>query len=232
MHLTRRHSLGLLLAAAALVLVSPLRAEGTKAYLAPKTPDVLLIVPPPPAPDSQEQAVDIASVRLAMATRSETDFKLGMEETELTIFNFSRIIGEGFKPGRFPKTEAFFTKVEKETKAATNIGKDHWKRSRPYSVDPTIIPGKPEKSFTYPSGHSTRGMVFATLLAELFPSKREALLQAGRDVGWHRVVMGVHYPSDVLAGRAFGQAVARELLANPELRRDLEELRAELAPLN
>ncbi len=159
---------------------------------------------------------------------SEQDWALAKSEIDLTIFAFQPAIGPWFQPGKFPKTEALFHEVEAETKAATNPAKDKWKRQRPYQIDPSIAPVAPEKSFSYPSGHSTRGTVYALLLAEIFPDKRDALLEIGRNIGWHRVIAGDHFPTDVVAGRVLGQAIAREFLANRKFQADLTAARQEL----
>jgi len=88
--------------------------------------------------------------------------------------------------------------------------------------------GRPETSYGYPSGHATRGMLQALLLAELFPQQREAILVIGRQIGWDRVLIGKHFPADVHAARVLGQALARELLASPAFQRDLAEAKAEV----
>jgi acid phosphatase (class A) len=96
-------------------------------------------------------------------------------------------------------------------------------------VEPSLAAGKPEKSFGYPSGHSAEAMVLALVLADLLPEQREEVLAIGRNIGWHRVWIARHYPTDIYAGRVFAQAIIRELKANPEFQRDLAEVRAEIA---
>jgi acid phosphatase (class A) len=89
--------------------------------------------------------------------------------------------------------------------------------------------GKLEKSFSYPSCHATEGMVLALVLAELFPDRREAVLAIGRDLGWHRVWIARHYPTDIYAGRVFAQAIVRQMKASPDFQHDLAEAKAEIA---
>jgi acid phosphatase (class A) len=89
--------------------------------------------------------------------------------------------------------------------------------------------GDPEPSFGYPSGHSARGTVYALLVAELFPDKKDAVLAIGRTIGWDRVLIGKHFPTDVQAGRVLGQAIYRELSANAEFQHDLAEAKAEIS---
>ena len=94
---------------------------------------------------------------------------------------------------------------------------------------PRAVEHEKPTDYSYPSGHSTRGTVYAQVLAELFPEKREALVAKGRETGWLRVQGGVHYPTDIYAGRVLGQALARDFLASASFQADLAAVKAELA---
>ncbi len=176
---------------------------------------------------SAEQAADPAEAFAVYSARTPAEEAAAKAESRFTLFAFAPAIGPGFQPGKFPKTEALFREVEAETKTVTDIGKDHWKCPRPYTTDPRFVHSTPEKSFSYPSGHSTR----ATVFAELFPGRRDALLGISRDIGWHRVLGGVHYPADIYAGRVPGQAIVRKFIASPAFQHDLGEAKAELAAM-
>src|SRR5262249_5137415 len=89
--------------------------------------------------------------------------------------------------------------------------------------------GKLEKSFGYPSGHSTESMVLALVLAEVFPDRQDAIIAEARSIGWHRVEIARHYPTDIYAGRVLARAIVREFKVNPAFQRDFEEVKAELA---
>jgi acid phosphatase (class A) len=67
------------------------------------------------------------------------------------------------------------------------------------------------------------------VLAELAPSRADAILQRGRDFGDSRVICGYHYPSDIEAGRTIAAGVIARLHADASFRRDLDAARAELA---
>ena len=54
-----------------------------------------------------------------------------------------------------------------------------------------------------------------------------AALDRGRQVGYDRVLGGVHYPSDVDAGQVLGPVIAQAWLAEPAHQRRLEAARAE-----
>ena len=150
------------------------------------------------------------------------------KDSSISIFLYAPAIGPFFQPGILPKTEALFMKVRTDISEPLDRVKDHWKRRRPYQLDESLSLGAPEPSYGYPSGHSTRGTVQALLLAELFPEQREAILAIGRNIGWDRVLIGKHFPTDIYAARVLGQAIVHELLASPAFQRDLAEAKAEV----
>ena len=209
-----------------LFVAPPLLAESH--YLAPGHPDGVALLAPPPAPGSLEEAADLASARAVFKARTPAEQARATKDSTLSIFLFAPAIGPFFQAGKLPKTEALFQNVKKDITRPLDRTKDHWKRQRPYQMDEQLSLGPPEKSFGYPSGHSTRGIVQALLLAELFPEKKEAILEIGRDIGWDRVLIGKHFPTDIYAARVLGQAMVREFLASPTFQHDLAEAKAEV----
>jgi acid phosphatase (class A) len=151
-----------------------------------------------------------------------------VKDSSLSFSLFAPAIGPFFQPGKLPKTEALLEKVKKDIAEPLDAAKDYYKRQRPYQLDPRLSLGKPESSFGYPSGHSTRGTVYSLLLAELFPDRKEAILAVGRNIGWDRVLIGKHFPTDIYAGRVLGRAIMRELLASQAFQHDLAEAKAEV----
>jgi undecaprenyl-diphosphatase len=82
-------------------------------------------------------------------------------------------------------------------------------RPRPYLTHPDahlFIPRSHD--FSFPSDHATAG--FAIAVALLLRHRNAGLLALGMAVimSLARVVVGTHYPSDVLAGAAVGTAAA------------------------
>jgi acid phosphatase (class A) len=229
----------LLLCSLALVarVAAPLRAgEPAFVYLAPAAVDATALIPPPPALGSAEDRLDFDNTLAVHTHATAADLALGRDQDKLSPFHYAALIGPWFTAEKLPRTAALFKQVEAEAKAVSDEAKNYFKRPRPYHVAPALFPHSIEHEdpthYSYPSGHSTRGMVFALLLAELFPEKRAALLAKGRESGWLRVEGGVHYPLDVFAGRVLGPALARAFLASPAFQHDLAAVRAEISAMD
>jgi acid phosphatase (class A) len=137
------------------------------------------------------------------------------------------VVGGALDREHRPLTRALLDEAEAEARQVYWPLKKRFARPRPYDADPRVAPAiAREPSFAFPSGHAVRGTLYARLLAELAPARREGLLERGRRIGFDRVLGGVHWPSDVEAGQRLGEALADALLARPGLRAQLERARA------
>jgi acid phosphatase (class A) len=203
--------------------------ENVLHYLAPGEPDATVILAPPPLPGSPEQAADLDEVRAIYRAAGSNDIAAAYAEKKFSVFNFTSAVGSGFVDARLPRTAAFFQKVQKDAETVTDAAKDYYRRPRPYTTDPSLANGKLEKSYSYPSGHSTESMTLALVLSELFPDKRDAILATARSIGWHREEIARHYLTDIYAGRVFAQAIVREMKASLDFQKDFEEVKAELS---
>jgi acid phosphatase (class A) len=96
-------------------------------------------------------------------------------------------------------------------------------------LNPTLAGGKLETSFSYPSGHSTGATVLALTLAELFPEKQEEIMTVSRNIGWRRVKIARHYPTDIYAGRVFALVILRQMKASPAFQTDFADSEQEIA---
>lgn len=91
----------------------------------------------------------------------------------------------------------------------------HWvlkntlKRPRPQSAIPGLCSlAAASSQFSFPSGHSSRAFLLATVLAIVFGEPAMAMYLWAGTVALSRVLLGVHYPGDVLAGAIIGSCTA------------------------
>jgi undecaprenyl-diphosphatase len=82
-------------------------------------------------------------------------------------------------------------------------------RERPYISLAGITPGtRALDRYSFPSGHTLHAVSFTTLAVTSFPELAWLLVPFAALVAASRVVLGLHYPSDVAAGALIGAALA------------------------
>jgi undecaprenyl-diphosphatase len=92
-------------------------------------------------------------------------------------------------------------------------------KSRCARLRPCQLPaGPPQRApipdhGSFPSGHTLHAVMASVVSASLLPAAAPLFLLAALVIAASRVVLGVHYPSDVLAGAALGGLLAAAFLA-------------------
>jgi undecaprenyl-diphosphatase len=88
--------------------------------------------------------------------------------------------------------------------------KRHLVRERPFITHQSILrAGAPLDRFSFPSGHTLHAVCFTVLAIEAFPLLAWVLVPLAALIALSRVVLGLHYPSDVVAGAALGEGIAQ-----------------------
>jgi len=88
-------------------------------------------------------------------------------------------------------------------------------RGRPAAVTGCVALVREPDRFSFPSGHSAAAMSVALAYGTVFPAWALPLLTLALLVGFSRVRLAVHYPSDVLVGQLI--AVATAIAIGPRL---------------
>ena len=91
--------------------------------------------------------------------------------------------------------------INKDISTIVHKFKFFYNRPRPHqSSDIEEYENVAGKSPSYPSGHSTNSAVTAEILADKFPEHADNFRQIGKEIGLNRVIAGLHYPTDHIAG--------------------------------
>ena len=89
-------------------------------------------------------------------------------------------------------------------------GLKRWtRRPRPFASDVRIRAWiAPLDEFSFPSGHTLHAVAFTLVALAHYPGLAPLLIPFAACVAASRVVLGLHYPSDVLAATVIGSALA------------------------
>ena len=110
----------------------------------------------------------------------------------------------------------------------TDIGQNQFGSSRPVQVrpptgpaphinlfDPTAIAGLTTNP-SFPSGHTTYAYTDSILLGMMTPELYQSMLSRGSEFANSRIVLGVHYPLDIIASRSLASYDLSQAFTNPD----------------
>jgi acid phosphatase (class A) len=205
---------------AALLAPAGTNADSQFYYIEPRQIDLTVLLPPPPDVASAEQRADEDEVAAAIRGRSQAQLLEAKENSMRSVFFFAESLGPGFNSARLPMTTRFFSHVRADVEQLVDQAKTYWRRPRP--------DGARKSRGSYPSGHAAFAAAAAIVLSQLVPSKRDVIFRQARVFAENRVLLGVHYPSDVAAGWTAGTLAAFAMMHNRAFQRDFSGAAAEL----
>jgi acid phosphatase (class A) len=198
-------------------------------YLSPSDLSPLLL-PPPASEGSAEWKHDIQSVIQQQKLVTPEQLSAISDEQHIRIELMTKIMGTNFTSEKFPKTFALLTHVYTDTLLITEADKKFWHTRRPYLTDPKVklLIDPIDASPAYPSGHTSSSRVVAEVLGMVVPEKLSALRDRAEMIAEDRIAAGVHYPSDIEAGRMLALLIVGALLQNHDFQNDLAAAREEM----
>lgn len=128
----------------------------------------------------------------------------------------------------------------KTSEVSTGAAKKHFDYKRPFLIQgntihqvPDDVVVKDNKPYSadggsFPSGHTNTGYTDSLLMAEMIPERFDPLVERGARYGYSRIVLGVHYPLDVMGSRMVAQRNVAHYLNDPAYRKLFNEARDQL----
>lgn len=201
-------------------------------------PDSLALLPPPPSEGSAALAADVEAFHKLTAVRNGPRGELAAKDANLKFpkasETFACALGVDISETATPHLNMLLRRTLSDAGLATYKAKEKYQRTRPFVAlkASTCTPAEEPalmKDGSYPSGHSALGWAWALVLTDLAPERADALLQRGRAFSQSRGVCGVHWKSDIEAGRLVGSAAVARLHDNPVFKAQMAAAKQEIA---
>lgn len=180
--------------------------------------DIRDLLGPYPASGSFEEQQDFQQLLNFQNNRTAAQCQQAKKEEIISL----RVLFAG-ENGPLNKFEVFqftplFLMLQIKTLLYSRTAKNIFKRPRPYLTNPKIVPCvKREKSYAYPSGHTVMARYAAKIFAAIFPARAKAFMRRADEVAVNRILGGVHHPSDIVAGKKLGDALATQFMQDQAL---------------
>ncbi|MCI0671667.1 MAG: phosphatase PAP2 family protein [Myxococcaceae bacterium] len=143
------------------------------------------------------------------------------------LFRVGHSIGTWFNPDSLPLTAELLGKVWRDARFYVWSLKYKYARVRPYVLEPRLKNLQETDWAAFPSGHASYAYMAAYFYQDLAPEFADVFVKDALDIAHSREVIGVHYPSDSEAGRAFARQFINLLLQSEQFQRDLAQVREE-----
>jgi hypothetical protein len=215
--------------------IEALPGAPVRGYLAPaERPDLTKVLSAPPAPGSPRALADAAIFDQTRALKDTPRWKLATEDVKGHFYDhYADALGVRLTPERAPILTALIERAGAD-RSVVGLAKTHWATKRPYvgkDAAPVCETKRPDLTANpdYPSGHSAHGAHIAMILAEVAPSRADALYARGREYAESRWICGSHTVSAAEAGHQAGVTIYAAEHRSDAFRRDLEMARAEVA---
>lgn len=216
--------------AVATAFTTPVFASDAKPFTTAKEINLLDLLPPPPANDSAKMKAELGEILTIQVTRTPEMEARAKADSEENVWRYADVINNPkFTRENLPKFSAFFDRIVETEGAVVDPAKDVWKRPRPHLYSDLVKPVVPlSKSGSYPSGHTTVGTLMGIVLSNMVPEKKEALMRRAWEYGQNRVIGGIHYPTDIEAGRIAGTVIAQTIMQHDDYKAEFAAAKAEL----
>ncbi|AMP08028.1 PAP2 superfamily protein [Collimonas arenae] len=208
---------------------APALAREENPFITSREINLIELLAPPPANESEKTRFELAEVIAVQSTRTPEMVARAQADSAENIWRFADVMGVKFKPEQLPLFTKFFQRVVDSEGAVVDTYKDVWKRPRPYLYSEMVKPVvKLSHSGSYPSGHATAGTLMGIVLSNMVPEKRAEIMARAAEYANNRVVGGVHYRSDIEAGRITGTVIAARLQTRDDFNQAFEAAKSEL----
>jgi acid phosphatase (class A) len=183
----------------------------------------------PPARDSAQTRRELDELLELQRRRGAADVDAARADRKTEVTRFYAALGvKDATP--LPRVRRLVDNAEDDVRLYVRAAKKHFRRLRPGEIEPRVEPciDDVRGDQSYPSGHAAYGYATAYLLIDLAPERRDALLARADEFARQRMVCGVHFRSDIDAGRQAAQWLVARMPASRAFADDVAAAEMEL----
>ena len=188
--------------------------------------------PQPPQAGSIAQKQDEDVLRQIQKLRTEADCKRALAEVDISLESH-------FVKNDGPLTQAeanivkpIIKKIGGDSYYFSEKLKVDFPRKRPFEYMKDIHPCVPKEiTAAFPSGHAVLSKLEALVLGDLIPEKRKRFEARSEEIANHRVLAGIHHPSDIDAGRKLADILYNELKKSAKYQEEFDQIKKTLKNL-
>jgi acid phosphatase (class A) len=186
---------------------------------------------PPSAPDSPATRIELDALLSLQAARTPAQVEGARADRKTEIYRFYAVLGIAPKhSSELREVRRLADRVEDDVRLHVRAVKERFRRLRPYEIEPRLEPciGDVRGDLSYPSGHAAYAYAMAELLSLMVPERRVELQARADEFASQRMMCGVHFRSDLEAGRLAARRLMDEIAATPSFAAELQRASAEL----
>ncbi len=179
--------------------------------------------PPPPLPGSAQfvadlaELLDIARTRTAAQADTARYWATDAPSSRWEVFMDDEIRAHNLGPMHAARAMALASVAMSDAMIACWDAKFYYWLERPITADTTLATALSTPPFpSYTSGHSTQSAAAGEAFAYLFPDKAAYYRARADEASRSRVLAGIHYRFDVVAGEELGRRVGQAVVARAQ----------------
>lgn len=195
-------------------------------------PPTVLAGPLVPGTPAQEKEIQSITSRQANLTDKQKA-AIHSEDHISPAMIVEPVLGKRYSEANYPALYQLLRHAGSDAWRICDAAQDYWKSPRPWVADSRVkllVPSITRPG--YPSGHTTTNMVWAHILGDLFPAKRQAFIDRAMQIGAHRIEGGAHYPHDVKHGRKLAGLIHQDMKTDPKYQDEFAAANAEIRKAN
>lgn len=191
-------------------------------------------LPEPPELTSAQFTYDFYWYQYGRSIREEgTIGERALYDERAELYDvFSPMFGIELSPEKTPEILALAERATADAQKANTVVKNKYQRKRPFAQfnEPSLKPWTDDEeasTFSFPSGHSSRGWMFALALATVAPDRIEGLLSRAAEYARNRVICGHHWKTDTDASALLAAGMFAAVVSSDAYQQQLVKAREE-----